>query len=140
VSPGFFTTLKVPLIKGPELTEQDGAVGPQVVIVDEEMVKRYRLNADPIGKRVTFNKLAARPVIQWMTVVGVVAQYLKHEGLDAENRVQSCTTRTHRRGFIGNSMSFAAYRGGDPTPVHRRPGGAHGSTMMCRDSDIRRWT
>jgi putative ABC transport system permease protein len=113
VSPGFFTTLKVPLIKGRNFTEQDGAVGPQVVIVDEEMVKRYWPDADPIGKRVTFNNPQRDSVIQWMTVVGVVG-HTKHEGLDAENRVQMYHPY-HRRGFIGNSMSFAVRTAGDPT-------------------------
>jgi putative ABC transport system permease protein len=115
VSPGFFTTLKVPLLKGRNFNEQDGAVGPQVVIVDEEMVKRYWPNADPIGKRVTFNNPQRDSVIQWMTVVGVVG-HTKHEGLDAENRVQMYHPY-HRYGFGGNSMSFAVRTAGDPTRV-----------------------
>ena len=36
VSAGFFTTLSMPLMKGRLFTEQDGAVGPQVAIVDDE--------------------------------------------------------------------------------------------------------
>jgi putative ABC transport system permease protein len=115
VSPGFFTTLKVPLIKGRNFTEQDGAVGPQVVIVDDEMVRRYWPNADPIGKRVTFNNPQRDSVIEWMTVVGVVG-HTKHEGLDAENRVQMYHPY-HKLTFVGNSMSFAIRTGGDPTRV-----------------------
>ena len=112
VSPGFFTTLKVPLIKGRLFTEQDGATGPQVVIVDEEMVKRYWPNVDPIGKRLTFNDVQRDSVINWMTVVGVVG-HTKHQGLDDENRVQ--LYHPYRRpGFIGNFMSFAVRTAGDP--------------------------
>ena len=113
VSPGFFPTLKVPLIKGRNFTEQDGVTGGQVVIVDEEMVKRYWPNADPIGKRVTFNDPQRDSVINWMTVVGVVG-HTKHEGLDAENRVQLYHPY-HRYGFIGNGMSFAVRTIGDPS-------------------------
>jgi putative ABC transport system permease protein len=112
VSPGFFPTLKVPLIKGRNFTEQDGVTGGQVVIVDEEMVKRYWPNADPIGKRVTFNDPQRDSVINWMTVVGVVG-HTKHEGLDAESRVQLYHPY-HRYGFIGNGMSFAVRTIGDP--------------------------
>jgi putative ABC transport system permease protein len=112
VSPGFFPTLKVPLIKGRNFTEQDGTTGAQVVIVDEEMVKRYWPNADPIGKRVTFNDPQRDSVINWMTVVGVVG-HTKHEGLDAESRVQ--LYHPYRRyGFISNGMSFAVRTVGDP--------------------------
>jgi putative ABC transport system permease protein len=114
VSPGFFTTLRVPLIKGRIFTEQDGAAGPPVVIVDEEMVKRYWPNADPIGKRVTFNDPQRDSVVRWMTVVGVVG-HTKHEGLDAENRVQLYHPYHRMDGFIGNNMSFAVRTAGDPT-------------------------
>jgi putative ABC transport system permease protein len=112
VSPGFFTTLKVPLIKGRTFTEQDGMVGPQVVIVDEEMVKQYWPNADPIGKRLTFGNPQTDSTVNWMTVVGVVG-HTKHEGLDAKNRVQMYHP-SHRIGFVGNFMSFAVRTTGDP--------------------------
>jgi len=112
VSPGFFPTLKVPLLKGRNFTEQDGTTGAQVVIVDEEMVKRYWPNADPLGKRLTFNDPRRDSVVKWMTVVGVVG-HTKHEGLDAENRVQLYHPY-HRFGFIGNGMSFAVRTVGDP--------------------------
>jgi putative ABC transport system permease protein len=82
------------------------------VIVDEEMVKRYWPNADPIGKRLTFNDVQRDSVINWMTVVGVVG-HTKHEGLDAENRVQLYHPY-HRYRFIGTGMSFAVRTVGDP--------------------------
>jgi len=115
VSPGFFTTLKVPLLKGRNFTDQDDAGGPPVVIVDEEMVKRYWPNADPIGKRVTFNNPQRDSVVRWMTVVGVVG-HTKHAGLDDKTRVQMYHP-SHRYGFTSNSMSFAIRSDGDPTRV-----------------------
>jgi putative ABC transport system permease protein len=110
VSPGLFTTLRVPLIKGRLFTEQDGATGPQVVIVDDELVKRYWPNADPVGKRITFNDTQRDSVIDWITVVGVVG-HTKHEGLDAENRVQLYFP--YRSG-VGGGMTFAVRTAGDP--------------------------
>ena len=115
VSPGFFPTLKVPLLKGRNFTEQDGAIGPQVVIVDEEMARRYWPNADPIGKRLTFNNPERDSVVNWMTVVGVVG-HTKHEGLDKENRVQLYHPY-HRSRFIGPGMAFAVRAVGDPNRV-----------------------
>jgi putative ABC transport system permease protein len=111
VSPGFFTTLRVPLLKGRLFTERDGASGPPVVIVDEELVKRYWPNADPIGKRITFDNPQRDSVIDWITVVGVIG-HTKHEALDAENRVQLYFP--YRLG-VGGMMYFAVRTTGDPS-------------------------
>jgi putative ABC transport system permease protein len=111
VSAGLFKTLRVPLIKGRLFTEQDGAGSPAVVVVDDELVKRYWPNVDPIGRRITFNDVQRDSVIEWITVVGVVA-HTKHEGLDAENRVQLYFP--YRSG-VGGNMSFAVRTVGDPT-------------------------
>ncbi|HUQ83380.1 MAG TPA: ABC transporter permease [Gemmatimonadaceae bacterium] len=110
VSPGLFTTLRVPLLKGRLFTEQDGASGPQVVIVDDEMVKRYWPNADPVGKRIAFGDPQRDSTARWITVVGVVG-HTKHEGLDAENRVQLYFP--YRNG-VGGVMSFVVRTAGDP--------------------------
>jgi putative ABC transport system permease protein len=110
VSAGLFTTLRVPLLKGRLFTEQDGASGPPVVIVDDEMVKRYWPNVDPVGKRITFNDPQRDSVVSWITVVGVVG-HTKHEGLDAENRVQLYFP--YRAG-VGGGMTFVVRTAGDP--------------------------
>jgi len=110
VSAGFFTTLRLPLIKGRVFTEQDGAGGPAVVIVDDEMVKRYWANVDPIGKRITFDDPQRDSTVDWITVVGVVG-HAKHEGLDAEHRVQLYFPHRAR---VGGGMSFVVRTVGDP--------------------------
>jgi putative ABC transport system permease protein len=111
VSASFFPTLEVPLIKGRTFTEQDGAGGPQVVVVDDEMVDRYWRGVDPIGKRITFNNPQRDSVVNWITVIGVVG-HTKHEGLDAENRVQLYFP--YRSG-VGGNMTFAVRTAGDPS-------------------------
>ncbi len=86
VTPGYFETMKIKLLKGRLLTPADRPGAPRVVVVDDEMVKRYWPNSDPIGKRITYGDTAA-PDVEWITVVGVV-EHTAHEGLDAERRVQ----------------------------------------------------
>ena len=112
VSPGFFTTIKVPLLKGRLLTEQDGTSGQQVVVVDDEMVKRFWPNVDPIGKRITFGNPQRDSTVDWITVVGVVG-HTKHEGLDAQNRVQLYFPY-NADGVISGNMFFAVRTAGDP--------------------------
>ncbi|MFI5280264.1 MAG: FtsX-like permease family protein, partial [Gemmatimonadales bacterium] len=86
VTPGYLPTMRTPLLKGRQFTDEDRAGSPIVTIVDDEMVRRYWPNTDPIGKRITFNRLTDTN-IAWITVVGVVG-HMKHEGLDAQARVQ----------------------------------------------------
>ena len=109
-SGGMFTTMRIPLRKGRVFTDQDGASGPPVVIVDDEMVKRFWPNADPIGKRIAFGNPQTDSTAQWITVVGVVG-HAKHEGLDAEHRVQLYLPY---RAQAGGAMSFVVRTVGDP--------------------------
>ncbi|MBN2183572.1 MAG: ABC transporter permease [Sedimentisphaerales bacterium] len=51
VSTDYFTTLGMPLIKG-RLFQETDAGNLHVVIVDEEFVRRYFPNQDPIGQRI----------------------------------------------------------------------------------------
>lgn len=83
VSPGFFAALGAPLLAGRVFTDQDGPGAVKVAVVDEEMVRRFWPHENPIGKRINFD----RKQPDWITVVGVV-RHTKHEGLDADARVQ----------------------------------------------------
>jgi predicted permease len=81
VSEGYDRALGATLLRGRFLTEADDADAPPVVVVDEEMVRRYWPNEDPIGKRIAEDEGV------WFTVVGVV-RHTKHAGLTDEDRVQ----------------------------------------------------
>jgi predicted permease len=86
VTPGYLPAIRAPLRRGRQFTEADRAGGARVCIVDDELVRRYWPNVDPIGKRITFNDLTDSS-ITWITVVGVVGHTL-HTGLDDAKRVQ----------------------------------------------------
>jgi putative ABC transport system permease protein len=81
VTPGFLETLRVPVIRGRLLTEQDRDGAPMVAVIDEEFVRRYWPRENPIGKRFTFSPRRAAD-LRGGSVVGVVS-HTKHEGLDA---------------------------------------------------------
>ena len=80
-----------------------------MVIVDEEMVRRFLPDEDPIGKRITFNS-PTDSVITWIQIVGVVGHTM-HEGLDGERRLQ--VYFPHRQNATRN-MVFAVRTVGDP--------------------------
>ena len=70
VYPGYFATMRLPLLRGRDVAATDRAGAPRVVIVNDFLARRYWPNEDAVGKRVTFEPSAAAPT--WFTVVGVV--------------------------------------------------------------------
>ena len=67
VSPGYFSAMGVPLIKGRLFDERDVKEAQQTVIVNENLAERFWPGQDPIGKRL--ERGDSEP---WRTVVGVV--------------------------------------------------------------------
>ena len=77
VTPGFFRTLHIPMLKGRDFTPADTDKSPRVAIINAAMAGRYWPNEDPLGKR--FANDFKNP--QWFTVVGVVGD-VRQFGLD----------------------------------------------------------
>jgi predicted permease len=70
ISPGYFQSLGVPLLRGRSFSEQDGTTSPRTAIINATMSRRFWPDQDPLGKRFKFAyQTAADP---WTTVVGVV--------------------------------------------------------------------
>jgi predicted permease len=81
VSPEYFRTLGIPLLKGRYLTEQDNENAPLVIVISEAMAKRYFAGEDPIGMRL---KTGGCTECDWTTIVGVVGD-VKNNGLNTED-------------------------------------------------------
>ncbi|MGH7576261.1 MAG: FtsX-like permease family protein, partial [Longimicrobiales bacterium] len=54
VAPAHFETLRVPVLRGRALNENDRAGRPRVVVINEAAAQRFWPDEDPIGKRVWF--------------------------------------------------------------------------------------
>src|SRR5215469_2766138 len=52
-SPGYFSAMRIPLLRGRDFSEADRANSTPVVIVSESIARRFWPNQDPIGKRLT---------------------------------------------------------------------------------------
>ncbi|MEW6212453.1 MAG: ABC transporter permease [Acidobacteriota bacterium] len=52
VSPSYFETMKIPLLKGRLFTDADIADSQRVAIISQSMARRYWLDEDPVGRRV----------------------------------------------------------------------------------------
>ncbi|MBA2303805.1 MAG: ABC transporter permease [Acidobacteria bacterium] len=66
VSPGYFETIGVRIIRGRPFGDSDRAAGEPVAIVSETAARILGNGRDPIGERLRF-----RPDAPWMTVIGV---------------------------------------------------------------------
>jgi predicted permease len=51
-APGFFKTLKIPVLRGRDFNDRDTDGAPKVGIVNQKFVKKYFGDADPIGRHV----------------------------------------------------------------------------------------
>jgi predicted permease len=78
VTPDFFSTLRIPLLRGRRFTDADARATSPPVIVSEGVVRRFWPEEDPLGKRVKFGTLSSNA--PWMTIVGVVGE-VKYRGL-----------------------------------------------------------
>jgi putative ABC transport system permease protein len=69
VMPGYFETLRTPLLAGRTFTEEDNAPGRNVVVVDQLFAANAFPNESAVGKRI----LLPDPATPWAEVIGVVA-------------------------------------------------------------------
>src|SRR5262249_44594457 len=69
ISPGYFHTLQIPLLRGRDFTDQDGDA-KYVTIVDKDLADHYWPGQDPLGKRIRFGPPEDNE--PWHVVVGVV--------------------------------------------------------------------
>lgn len=53
VGPGYFRTLGIPLLAGREFTPADGPDSPPVAIVNEAFARKFHLEGDVVGKRMS---------------------------------------------------------------------------------------
>jgi hypothetical protein len=70
VSPDYFKTLEIGLVRGRLFGPQDVVGQPRVAVLDEEAVRRLWAHEDPVGRRIKLGPPASGDA--WLTVVGVV--------------------------------------------------------------------
>jgi putative ABC transport system permease protein len=78
VSPGYFTALAIPIIKGRLFTDDDREGSQAVAVIDENLAREYWPGEDPIGKRIQRNSRDP-----WSTIVGVV-RHIRFDQLAGE--------------------------------------------------------
>jgi predicted permease len=72
VTPGFFETVGIPLLRGRAFTDADGPGAPPVAVVTQHFAQKFFGDADPIGRRFAFTGPAGSHIPSFQ-IVGVVA-------------------------------------------------------------------
>ncbi|HXI31606.1 MAG TPA: ABC transporter permease [Vicinamibacterales bacterium] len=90
VTPSFFPSMQIPLLRGRTFTAADAPDTAPVIVVDEEFAQRIWPDRDPIGQRLAVNAIrnSNPPVLQWRSVVGIVG-HVKNNALDQLGREQT---------------------------------------------------
>lgn len=82
ITPGYFRTLKIPLLRGRDIDANDNDSGPPVAIVSQSFAHYWLHDKSPIGTRVRLGKARdlASPDNPWFTIVGVVNDIRNYGG------------------------------------------------------------
>jgi predicted permease len=80
VSPGFFVTAGVELVRGRFFSDADGPAAPPVAIVDELLASKVWPGALALGERLRVDPGSSGSPDTWVTVVGVV-RHVRHRSL-----------------------------------------------------------
>jgi predicted permease len=109
VTPGYFQTMRLPLIQGRDISAVDNATAPGVVIINQEAARTYWPGGDPLGQHISFDSGdSGSPT--WLTIIGV-AKNAKQEDWAAPPFPEVYLAAFQNRDFLGQA-------------------GAHGEAML----------
>jgi putative ABC transport system permease protein len=125
VTPGYFETMRLPLVRGREITEADNVNAPGVVILNERAAKEYWPGEDPIGKRVCFDDDTTNPSSR-LIIIGI-AKDARQDSWTDKASPEAYLAAFQNHDFLGDSGSEAgkhmtyitlvARTAGDPATV-----------------------
>ena len=111
-SPGFFKTLRIPVVLGRDFSDRDIAGAPKVGIVNQKFAKRYFGSADPLGRHVGMGiDPGTKTDIQIVGVVGDTKYESMREEIPEELYIPS-----EQQGSPNGGTIYVRPLG-DPTPM-----------------------
>ena len=85
VIPGYFATMRTPILEGRAFTEDDNRVGTHLIIVDDVLAAKAFPGQSAVGKKILVRVFT--PEAEWMEIVGVAA-HQREESLVERGREQ----------------------------------------------------
>jgi len=118
VTPGYFESMGMKLVRGRFFAETDAERAPVVAVINETMAKRYWAGEDPIGKRFRVN----RETYPWITIVGIVGQ-VRQNAITEKPRAEMYVPHAQwaaAGGSTRRAMTFVIRTVGDPLAIFPR--------------------
>jgi putative ABC transport system permease protein len=81
VTPHLVKTLGLPMLRGRDFTDAEGASRAPVAVIDETMARRFWSGQDAVGRRF---RLTAGEMTDWFTVIGVIRELRRDNANDDE--------------------------------------------------------
>ena len=106
VTPGYFAAMRLPIIRGRDVSNDDGVTAPGVVIINERAANAYWPGEDPIGKRISFDDDKADSPT-WLTIIGI-AKNAKQGDWTATPDPEVYLAALQNHDFLGDSGSDIA--------------------------------
>ena len=113
VTPGYFSAMGIPLVKGRAFTEQDNSnQSPKVVIINATLARRFFSDAEPVGRRICMGEDCSKG--PWLTVVGVVGDAALESLADPRFPQVFSPHAQGVEGGVAGSMELAVRTSSDP--------------------------
>jgi putative ABC transport system permease protein len=106
VTPGYFTAMRLPIVRGRDITDSDNATAPGVIIINEQAARRYWPGEDPLGKRVSFDDETTNPKT-WLTIVGI-AKDAKQDSWTDKATPEAYLAAFQNHDYLGDSGTEAS--------------------------------
>jgi putative ABC transport system permease protein len=88
-APGYFRVMRIPLRSGRVFSDADREDSPAVVVINETLARQYFKDQDPVGQRISFDRIPDSTSV-WYTIVGVVGSE-RQASLAIEPRIEVFT-------------------------------------------------
>jgi putative ABC transport system permease protein len=75
ITPGYFQTCRIALLRGRDFSLADNKDAPRVAIIDERAANLWFPNQDPIGQQLRGYQRSGEPA-EWATIIGVVRRVI----------------------------------------------------------------
>ena len=105
-TPGYFETMKIPILRGRAISATDNGSAPGVVVINERAAQSYWPGEDAIGKRISFDANSENPT--WVTVIGIVKD-AKQGDWAAQPDEEIYLAAFQNRQFMESPESHSAY-------------------------------
>ena len=115
VLPGYFETLRTPVIAGRTFADEDNAPGKSVAVIDAALADKAFPHQSAVGKSILVSVRAPSP--EWVRIIGVV-EHQRNTSLAQSGREQIYLTS----GFLGNQLleQWAVQTDGDVMEVSQQ--------------------